>query len=92
MLKIYGRDSTARANQWHSARATVTRAAKFAAAARATKHGNVSASPISAPLPQTLPPALPLHERYAIGFARAVLSRPYIFSIVFWPQIFSSSC
>ncbi|MFS8084586.1 MAG: rhomboid family intramembrane serine protease, partial [Acidobacteriota bacterium] len=28
-------------------------------------------------------PAIPLHERYAMGYARAVLSRPYIFSIVF---------
>ena len=29
------------------------------------------------------PPALPLHERYAMSYARAVLSRPYIFTIVF---------
>jgi rhomboid protease GluP len=28
-------------------------------------------------------PAIPLHERYAISYARAVLSRPYIFTIVF---------
>lgn len=28
-------------------------------------------------------PALPLHERYAMSYARAVLSRPYIFTIVF---------
>src|SRR5467141_1832396 len=27
--------------------------------------------------------AIPLHERYAMGYARAVLSRPYIFTIVF---------
>jgi membrane associated rhomboid family serine protease len=36
------------------------------------------ASPSAAP-----PPALPLHERYAMSYARAVLSRPYIFTIVF---------
>src|SRR5438128_1614730 len=30
-----------------------------------------------------VPPALPLHERYAMSYARAVLSRPYIFTIVF---------
>jgi len=34
-------------------------------------------------LQQTVMPPLPLHERYAMGFARAVLTRPYIFSIVF---------
>ncbi len=28
-------------------------------------------------------PTLPLHERYAMSYARAVLSRPYIFTIVF---------
>jgi len=28
-------------------------------------------------------PAVPLHERYALGYARAVLSRPYLFTIVF---------
>src|SRR5260370_39702982 len=27
--------------------------------------------------------AIPLHERYAMGYARAVLSRPYIFTIIF---------
>lgn len=36
-----------------------------------------------APARQTPPPALPLHERYAMSYARAVLSRPYIFTIVF---------
>jgi len=36
-----------------------------------------------APARQTPPPALPLHERYALHYARAVLSRPYIFTIVF---------
>jgi rhomboid protease GluP len=36
-----------------------------------------------APVSQTLPAALPLHERYAMSFARAVLSRPYIFTIIF---------
>ena len=29
------------------------------------------------------PATLPLHERYAMSYARAVLSRPYIFTIVF---------
>src|SRR2546425_12120364 len=36
-----------------------------------------------APLVQTPPPQLPLHERYNLSYARAVLSRPYIFTIVF---------
>ena len=36
-----------------------------------------------APVLATPPPALPLHERYAVSYARAVLSRPYIFTIVF---------
>jgi len=36
-----------------------------------------------APRAQTPTAALPLHERYAIGYARAVLSRPYIFTIIF---------
>jgi rhomboid protease GluP len=45
--------------------------------------GENSCDVCGAPLKQAAPPALPLHERYAIGFARAVLSRPYIFSIVF---------
>jgi membrane associated rhomboid family serine protease len=35
-----------------------------------------------APLKQAAA-AVPLHERYAISYARAVLSRPYIFTIVF---------
>jgi membrane associated rhomboid family serine protease len=29
------------------------------------------------------PQAVPLHERYAMSYARAILSRPYIFTIVF---------
>jgi len=29
------------------------------------------------------PPTVPLHERYAMSYARAILSRPYIFTIVF---------
>jgi rhomboid protease GluP len=29
------------------------------------------------------PPPMPLHERYAMSYARAILSRPYIFTIVF---------
>jgi rhomboid protease GluP len=36
-----------------------------------------------APTVAVTPPALPLHERYAMSYARAVLSRPYIFTIVF---------
>jgi rhomboid protease GluP len=37
-----------------------------------------------APLQQTPPlAALPFHERYAMSYARAVLSRPYIFTILF---------
>lgn len=36
-----------------------------------------------APLQQAPPPSLPLRERYAISYARAVLSRPYIFTIIF---------
>ena len=28
-------------------------------------------------------PAVPLHERYAMSYARAVLSRPYLFTIIF---------
>jgi len=37
----------------------------------------------NAPLVAAPPPSLPLHERYAMSYARAVLSRPYIFTIVF---------
>ena len=36
-----------------------------------------------APVTPAAAPAIPLHERYAISYARAVLSRPYIFTIVF---------
>jgi rhomboid protease GluP len=36
-----------------------------------------------APLVQARRPSLPLHERYAMVYARAVLSRPYIFTIAF---------
>jgi rhomboid protease GluP len=36
-----------------------------------------------APVTPVAAPAIPLHERYAISYARAVLSRPYIFTIVF---------
>ena len=35
------------------------------------------------PVAPAVAPAIPLHERYAISYARAVLSRPYIFTIVF---------
>jgi membrane associated rhomboid family serine protease len=40
----------------------------------------VCESPLLAPTPIT---AAPLHEHYAMNYARAVLSRPYIFTIVF---------
>ncbi len=36
-----------------------------------------------APVGQAAASAISLHERYAIGYARAVLSRPYIFTIIF---------
>jgi membrane associated rhomboid family serine protease len=36
-----------------------------------------------APLTAAPAAALPLHERYALSYARAVLSRPYIFTIAF---------
>src|SRR5438105_4838154 len=36
-----------------------------------------------APMVAVTPATLPLHERYAMSYARAVLSRPYIFTIVF---------
>jgi rhomboid protease GluP len=36
-----------------------------------------------APLAAATPPQVPLHERYNLSYARAVLSRPYIFTIVF---------
>jgi rhomboid protease GluP len=45
--------------------------------------GETSCQMCGAPARQTPPPALPLHERYAMNYARAVLSRPYIFTIVF---------
>jgi rhomboid protease GluP len=45
--------------------------------------GESSCHVCGAPLRQAPAPALPLHERYAMVYARAVLSRPYIFSIVF---------
>jgi rhomboid protease GluP len=44
--------------------------------------GETSCQVCGAPLAQSVA-ALPLHERYAIGYARAVLSRPYIFTIIF---------
>jgi membrane associated rhomboid family serine protease len=40
----------------------------------------VCESPVLAPIPAA---AVPLHEHYAMNYARAVLSRPYIFTIVF---------
>jgi membrane associated rhomboid family serine protease len=45
--------------------------------------GESSCLMCDAPLRKARPPSLPLHERYAMNFARAVLSRPYIFTIVF---------
>jgi rhomboid protease GluP len=36
-----------------------------------------------APMAAVTPATLPLHERYAMSYARAVLSRPYIFTIIF---------
>src|SRR5438105_15925677 len=36
-----------------------------------------------APLVPAAQPQVPLHERYNLGYARAILSRPYIFTIVF---------
>jgi len=45
--------------------------------------GENSCDVCGTPLQPAAPPALPFHERYAMSFARAVLSRPYIFSIVF---------
>jgi len=44
--------------------------------------GETSCQVCGTPLTQSAA-ALPLHERYAIGYARAVLSRPYIFTIIF---------
>jgi membrane associated rhomboid family serine protease len=40
----------------------------------------VCESPVLAPIPAAV---VPLHEHYAMNYARAVLSRPYIFTIVF---------
>jgi rhomboid protease GluP len=45
--------------------------------------GETSCHVCGAPMTAAPPPALPLHERYALSYARAVLSRPYIFTIVF---------
>jgi rhomboid protease GluP len=45
--------------------------------------GETGCQVCGAPLVAAPPPALPLHERYAMSYARAVLSRPYIFTIVF---------
>ena len=45
--------------------------------------GEASCQVCDAPLRDGAAPALPLHERYAMSYARAVLSRPYIFTIVF---------
>src|SRR5437660_3971565 len=45
--------------------------------------GESSCHVCGAPLSPASCSAFPLHERNAINFARAVLSRPYIFTIVF---------
>jgi len=45
--------------------------------------GETSCHVCGAPLTRASAPALPLHERYAMSYARAVLSRPYLFTIVF---------
>ena len=45
--------------------------------------GETSCHVCGAPLSQASASVFPLHERNAINFARAVLSRPYIFTIVF---------
>jgi rhomboid protease GluP len=45
--------------------------------------GETACHVCGAPVSQAVPASLPLHERYAMSFARAVLSRPYIFTIVF---------
>ena len=45
--------------------------------------GETACHVCGAPLAQAAPRAIPLHERYAMSYARAVLSRPYIFTIVF---------
>jgi membrane associated rhomboid family serine protease len=45
--------------------------------------GENSCQVCDASLPAGPSPALPLHERDAMSYARAVLSRPYIFTIVF---------
>jgi len=45
--------------------------------------GENSCQVCEAPLRTGPAPAMPLHERYAMSYARAVLSRPYIFTIVF---------
>jgi rhomboid protease GluP len=45
--------------------------------------GETACHVCGAPLQQAPPKALPLHERYAMGYARAILARPYIFTIVF---------
>lgn len=45
--------------------------------------GETSCHVCGAPLAQVSAAALPLHERNALSYARVVLSRPYIFTIVF---------
>src|SRR5256714_6857086 len=45
--------------------------------------GETSCLVCGAPMAQTAAKPLPTHERYALSYARAILSRPYIFTIVF---------
>jgi rhomboid protease GluP len=45
--------------------------------------GETSCHVCGSPVAPVAAPAVPLHERYAMIYARAVLSRPYIFTIVF---------
>src|SRR5207253_1368522 len=45
--------------------------------------GETSCHVCGAPLAAATPPQVPLRERYNLSYARAVLSRPYIFTIVF---------
>ncbi|HJZ80244.1 MAG TPA: hypothetical protein VKD91_07855, partial [Pyrinomonadaceae bacterium] len=45
--------------------------------------GEESCHVCGVPLAQEAPRPIPLHERYHLSYARAVLSRPYIFTIVF---------
>jgi rhomboid protease GluP len=45
--------------------------------------GETACHVCGAELQPTKPASLPMHERYALSYARAILARPYIFTIVF---------